>query len=57
MKGLEKLLNRERMNLDLCKDRLDRLKTNAGEPIKDESPKYASKIANEVTPERLHESP
>ena len=36
------------MNLDMCKDRLDRLKTNAGEPVNDESPKYASKIANEA---------
>ena len=55
MRGLEKLLNRERMNLDLCKDRLDRIKTNAGEPVKSESPNYAGKIAKEAI--SLHDSP
>ena len=45
MRGLEKLLNRERANLEVVKDRIERLRTNAGEPEPDENrEQYVSKL-------------
>ena len=60
MRNLDKLLNKERVNLDLCKERLDRIKTNNGEPTGSLSPNYAAKIglAKEKTSENsLLDSP
>ena len=57
MRGLEKLLNRERENLNMVKERLDRLKTNNGEPTRIESPNYAAKLGATKETGSIHESP